>query len=404
MSGATASARLFQTNDIAERYRLYAELAESGPVHRVILPHGRSAWLICRYAEARAALTDPRLVRAEPSLAAELDPDLHSAINNNLQNVDLPDHGRLRRLVGAALTRTCADDLESRIQQLTDELLDPLVQRAAGAGFDLIGDFARPLPIAVLCALLGVPESEQEQFRQWSWADRNAIEIGEHAYSRAAAAFVEHVRRLAASRRARPGDDLVTALLAARDGHDQLTEDELTSTIHVLLATGYETMTNLLGNGIHLLLSDRQQWRSLCGAPELVPGTVEELLRTSGPLQTTTPRVAVETFDFAGVTIEEGDTALVALLAANRDATAWPFPDSIDVDRSPNKHLAFGHGIHACVGAPLARVEARIALTSLLSRFPDLRLTTAPDGVTAEPGCSVNGLTALPVTTRPAPC
>jgi cytochrome P450 len=112
----------------------------------------------------------------------------------------------------------------------------------------------------------------------------------------------------------------------------------------------------------------------------------------------------VETFEFAGVTIEEGDTALVALLAANRDATAWPFPDSIDVDRSPNKHLAFGHGIHACVGAPLARVEARIALTSLLSRFPDLRLTTAPDGVTAEPGCSVNGLTALPVTTRPAPC
>ncbi|WP_242189528.1 cytochrome P450 family protein [Saccharopolyspora soli] len=359
---------------MSERHRRYDELSRTGPVHRVVLPHGETAWLVTRYQEARAALLDPRLAEIGPPFADQLDPVLNSAVNNHLLNVDGPEHRRLRRLVAAAFTRRRVEALAPRIQQLTDELLAPLVQRVQGPGFDLIAEFACPLPIAVICELLGVPRGGRAKFREWSWADVNASLIGAKAYAEAVTAFVQYLRELIAVKREQPGDDLISALVVARDGHDQLTEDELTSMVYLLLVAGHETTVNLIGNGIHQLLTQRERWQEQRSGPGLVPTAVEELLRINGPLQTTTLRVAVETFDIGDVTIESGDTVVVGLLAANRDATSWSEPGTLDLTRSPNKHLAFGHGIHLCVGAPLARLEARIALTSLLTQLPELRL------------------------------
>jgi cytochrome P450 len=401
VSGGVVPAPFFLATDLSERHRGYEELNRSGPVHRVVLPHGETAWLVSRYEEARAALVDPRLAKLGPPFADQLDPALNSAVNSHLLNLDLPEHSRLRKLVAAAFTRRRVDLLAPRIQQLTDDLLTPLVHRAQGPGFDLIADFAYPLPIGIICELLGVPNSGRAKFREWSQADVNASLIGAEAYAKAVGAFVTYLRELIAVKRGQPGDDLISALIAARDGRDQLTEDELTSMVYLLLVAGHETTVNLIGNGVHLLLTRRTRWEELRARPELVPGAVEELLRVNGPVQTTTLRVAVRTFAIGGVTIEAGDTVVVGLLAANRDATSWPAADTLDLARSPNKHLAFGHGIHLCVGAPLARLEARIALTTLLARLPELRLAVSPEEIVAEPGLLMNALVALPVTTRP---
>ncbi|HEY4418700.1 MAG TPA: cytochrome P450 [Pseudonocardia sp.] len=401
MSGSVPPAPFFLTTDLAERHRLYGELSRSGPVHRVVLPHGEWAWLVVRYEQARAALIDPRLAKTEPPFAAELDPALRSAINSNMLNVDLSEHTRLRRLVAAAFTRRRVERLAPRIQQLTDELLDPLVARAADSSFDLIAEFAYPLPVAVICELLGVPESGRESFREWSFADVNASVIGFEAYVEAATAFVEYLRALIALKRREPADDLASALVGARDGSDRLSEDELTSMMYLLLVAGHETTVNLIANGVYTLLRRPGAWAVLGAEPERVPRAVEELLRIDGPVQTSTLRVAVETFEFGGVTIEKGDTVLVGLLAANRDTTTRPDAESLDLTRSPNQHVAFGHGIHLCLGAPLARLEAQTAFTSLLARFPGLRLAVSPHEIVAEPGLLMNAFRALPVTTRP---
>jgi cytochrome P450 len=400
LSGSIPPAPFFLTADLAERHRLYGELSRSGPVHRVVLPHGDHAWLVVRHEQARAALTDPRLAKTGPPFADELDPALRSAINSNMLNVDLPEHTRLRRLVAAAFTRRRVERLAPRIQQLTDELLDPLVARAAESSFDLIDEFAYPLPVAVICELLGVPESRRESFRKWSSADVNASVIGLEAYSEAAGAFVEYLHDLIALKRRDPADDLTSALVGARDGSDQLSEDELTSMIYLLLVAGHETTVNLIANGVYMLLNRPGAWAVLGSEPERVPSAVEELLRIDGPVQTSTLRIAVETFEFAGVTIEEGDIVLAGLLAANRDTTYRPDAEHLDLTRSPNQHVAFGHGIHLCLGAPLARLEAQTAFTSLLARFPGLRLAVPPHKIAAEPGLLINALQSLPVTTR----
>jgi cytochrome P450 len=399
LSTAHGPASVFLTTDMAERHRLYAEMSRSGPVHRVTLPHGETAWLVTGYEQARAALVEPRLAKKEPPFADDLDPALRSAINRSMLNVDMPEHGRLRRLVAAAFTRRRVDRLAPRIQQLTDELLEPLAARAADTEVDLIAEFAYPLPVAVICELLGVPETKRENFRKWSWADVNASVIGLEAYAEAATAFVDYLHDLIAAKREQPADDLTSALVAARDGGDQLTEDELTSMMYLLLVAGHETTVNLIANSVDVLLAQDGAWALLASEPERVPAAVEELLRFNGPVQTSTLRTAVETFEFAGTAIEAGDTVLVGLLAANRDP-GRPGAQVLDLSRSPNQHIAFGHGIHLCLGAPLARLEGQIALTSLLTRFPDLR--PAADEILADPGLLINALRALPVTTRPA--
>ena len=355
------------------------------------------AWLVTGYEQARAALVEPRLAKKEPPFAEDLDPTLRSAINRSMLNVDMPEHGRLRRLVAAAFTRRRVDRLAPRIQQLTDELLDPLAGRVAATEVDLIAEFAYPLPIAVICELLGVPENKRENFRKWSWADVNASVIGLEAYAEAATAFVDYLHDLiAAKRRPRGRPDLGVRRRARRQRPAQRGRADVDDV--PAAGRGARPPVIFIANAVDVLLSQNGAWAHLASEPERVPAAVEELLRFNGPVQTSALRAAVERFELAGTTIEAGDTVLVGLLAANRDP-GRPGAQVLDLSRSPNQHIAFGHGIHLCLGAPLARLEAQIALTSLLARFPDLR--PAEDEIRADPGLLINALRALPVTTRP---
>jgi cytochrome P450 len=378
------------------RHREYAALAARGPVHRVQLPGGPMAWLVTDRVAARAALTHPGLSKGGPARAPyadELPPGIAAAINNHMLAMDPPDHTRLRKLVSAAFTRRRTEALAPGIQELADDLLARLANRAEA---DLISAYAYPLPIAVICRLLGVPDADHHLFREWTAPlVVGGNMAGIEAYSAAATALVAYVRELLAEKRRRPADDLLSALVAARDGEDRLTEDELTSMVYLLLLAGHETTVNLIGNGVLALLGHPDQLALLRAEPERLPAAVEELLRFDGPLQSAIPAIAVEPVEIAGVTIPAGANVVVGLLAANR------VPDRLDITRpEPAAHVAFGHGVHHCIGAPLARLEGRIALGRLIARFPRLRLAVPAAEITRTPGFLMNGLATLPVRLR----
>jgi cytochrome P450 len=257
--------------------------------------------------------------------------------------------------------------------------------------------------VTVICELLGIPEERRADFRDWSATIMEPAVSGFDAYSAALAALVGYVRELLAAKRDRPADDLLSALVAVRDGSDRLSEDELTSLVILLLVAGHETTVNLIANGTYALLTHPDQLELLRAHPERLPDAVEELLRFDGPLQTATMRIAAEAFELGGVPIGEGDLVLVGLLAANRDPARLPGADVLDVTRGTTAHVAFGHGIHHCLGAPLARLEARIALGSLIARFPRLRLAAPAEDLRVTEAYLAHGLAALPITTGEAP-
>jgi cytochrome P450 len=374
---------------------VYARMRRTGPVRRVRLPSGLHAWLITRYDDARRALSDPRLSKSmlAAGSAGAAQPSLTTAISRHMLAVDPPDHTRLRRLVSAAFTARRIEGLRPRIEEITTGLLDTLEgERAA----DLIDAFAFPLPIQVICELLGVPAEDQNAFREWS----NVIVSGALAGDRLApaiTAMVEYISALLAERREHGGDDLLTGLIQVREAGDRLSADELSSMVFLLLIAGHETTVNLIGNGTWLLLSDRERWERLRADRALLPAAIEEFLRFEGPVETSTFRVATEALEIGGVTIEAGDPVVVVLLSANRDDDRFPDAGELRLDRPNNAHLAFGHGIHYCLGAPLARLEAQIAFTALLDRFPGLRLATGPDELPWRPGTLLRGLHHLPV-------
>ncbi|QYN34197.1 cytochrome P450 [Pseudonocardia sp. DSM 110487] len=384
------------------RHAAYAALAARGPVHQVRLPSGVKGWLVTSHDAARVALTHPGLSKGGPSRAPyadELPPVIAAAINHHMLAMDPPDHTRLRKLVSAAFTRRRTEALAPGIQQLADDLLDGLADRDEA---DLITAFAYPLPIAVICRLLGVPDTDHHLFREWTAPlVVGGNMAGIEAYSAAATALVAYVRELLAEKRRRPTDDLLSALVAARDGEDRLTEDELTSMVYLLLLAGHETTVNLIGNGVLALLTHPDQLALLRAEPERLPAAVEELLRFDGPLQSAIPAIATEPVEIAGTTIPEGANVVVALLAANRDPDRLPRPDRLDLTRTQSLgHLAFGHGVHHCLGAPLARLEGRIAIGGLVTRFPRLRLAVPAAEITRTPGLMMNGLAELPVRLR----
>jgi cytochrome P450 len=382
----------FLTSDMAERHRIYANLNRSGPVHRVMRPQGDEAWLITGYREAKAALTDPRIGMVESPISEKLPPVLRRAITSHMLSVDGPQHRRLRQLVLNAFARRRVERLEPRIQEIADVLLRPLASR--GGSFDLIDEFAYPLPVAVICDLLGVPE--EHRFRAWSHAEMTAPVIGLPAYTEAVTEFVAYLSELVAAKRAYPDDDLLSALVGSRDGSDHLAEDELTSMIYLLLVAGHETTVNLIANSVHALLVRPGAWQSLRARPEQVPEAVEALLRFNGPVQTTTTRVALTTIELGGTTIAAGDAVLIGLMAANSEDSGCPY-DATSLDFASVQHLGFGHGAHFCLGAPLARLEARIALNSLLAVCPDLRLAAPPEEIRASASQLMNSFQTLPV-------
>jgi len=393
----------FRSATHGERHSAYTELNDRGPVHLVRQTRSRSIWLVTGYEEARACLTDPRLVKGGGSATIfghRLDPALLAATRTEMLSSDPPDHTRLRKLVSGAFTMRRIDQLAPRIQEIVDDLLDALVDVESA---DLVAAFAYPLPMTVICELLGIPEERRGDFRTWSSLVIDPAVSGFETFAAAAEALVGFVRELIAIKRAQPADDLLSAVVAVRDGTDRLSEDELTSLVVLLLIAGHETTVNLLTNATYALLTHPGQLALLRSEPERLPGAVEEFLRFDGPLQIATQRVAAETFELGGVTISTGDPVLVGLLAANRDTSHLPGADVLDITRTPTPHLAFGHGIHHCLGAPLARLEARVALGSLISRFPDLRLAEAAGDVPVDDAVLINGLNALHVATRPLP-
>ena len=391
----------FTIIDGPQRRAKYAELAAAAPVHRVALPTGEPAWLITGYHEVRRALNDPRLIKSDLALASfgrdVVPPKLFAAMTSHMLNRNPPDHTRLRRLVSTVFTRRRIEQLAPRIQQITDELLDG-IDTAAQA--DLIGSFALPLPVTVVCELLGVPESHRTQFHDWTSTFVTGMLAGPSAIAAAAAAMIDYLQELLHAKRTASADDLLSALVAARDGQDRLSEDELTSMAALLLIAGHETTVNLIGNGLLALLTHPDQMALLRAQPHRLDAAVEELLRFDGPLQVATFRLSTEPVNIGEVTIPAGEIVIASVLAANQDQACTRQPDALDITRTGNPHVAFGHGIHHCLGAPLARLEGRIALGTVLTRFPGLRLAVAAEQLTRPPGVLMNGLKALPVLLR----
>ncbi|MEV6488349.1 cytochrome P450 [Actinoplanes sp. NPDC051633] len=372
----------------ADPHPVYAQWRRTGPVRLARLPNGLDAWLVTRYDDARKALADPRLSKAVHAVPGG---SVNAAVSHHMLAVDPPDHTRLRRLVSATFTARRIEALRPRIEQITDELLDGMAGREQ---VDLIDAFAFPLPIQVICELLGIPSDDRDDFRAWSNVLVNGAQFDKERPG-ALTAMIAYIKALIAQRRETPGDDLLSGLIGVRDQEDRLTEDELSSMVFLLLIAGHETTVNLIGNGAHVLLTDRSRWERLRADPGLLPSAIEEFLRFEGPVETSTFRIATEPLEIGGTTVPAGAVVLVVLLSANRDEQRFPGADDVVLDRSQNPHLAFGHGIHYCLGAPLARLEAQVAFTKLMDRFPDLRPAGAD--LSWRPGILIRGLSSLPV-------
>jgi cytochrome P450 len=381
----------------------FARMREEGPVTQVVLPHGERAWLVTRYAEVRAALADPRLHKdwagklTEPGWVPD---EVTGYLNTHMLNADPPDHARLRKLVSRGFTARRVAGLRPRVEAITASLLDPLGPRlAAGEAVDLIEVFAFPLPVTVICELLGVPTRDQAEFRQWSDAVVSSdVEPG--SFRAAATAMYHYFTRLVAASREQPADDLVSALVDARDSADSLDDRELIAMLFLLLVAGHETTSNLIASGTLALLTNPAELDRLRTDRSLLPGAVEELLRYVNPLNHATDRFTLEPVEIGGVTIPAREWVLCVTSSANRDPERFGDPDRLDVGRDAGGHVAFGHGIHFCLGAPLARLEGEVAFGALLSRFPGLSLAADPSSLRWRPSSLIHGLEALPVRIR----
>ncbi|MGC9539738.1 cytochrome P450 family protein [Streptomyces sp. UG1] len=370
---------------------VYARLRERGPVHRVRLPDWQSeVWLVVGHEEARAALADQRLAKDGTKIGLKSAEE--ELIGKNLLATDPPQHSRLRGLISRAFTMRRVEELRPRIQRITDDLLDDMLPRGRA---DLVESLAYPLPLTVICELLGVPEMDRTEFRKMSTEVVAPTSPGNEvaAFTRLGAYFTDLIED---KRCAGPQGDLLSDLIrtTAEDG-DRLSPDELRGMAFILLIAGHETTVNLITTGVHALLTHPGQLAALRADMSLLDGAVEEMLRHEGPVETATFRYAAEPLEIAGTPIEKGEPVMVGLTAANRDASRYAAPDTFDIRRDTRGHVAFGHGIHFCLGAPLARLEARTAIRSLLERAPAL----ASDGPPGEwlPGVLVRGVRSLPV-------
>ncbi|WP_345612863.1 cytochrome P450 family protein [Pseudonocardia adelaidensis] len=379
------------------RQQVYRELAETGPIHRIVRPVGRPGWFVTGYAEARALLADPRVVKPGPqggAFADRMPPEISRGVYTHMLMLNPPDHTRLRRLVGGVFTRRRVEGLAPRIRDVAEELLAP---RGGDEVVDLIPAFAYPLPMRVISALLGVPPSAETEFQGRTKSLVSPAIAGYDAYLDDARSLLGFLHELIEEKRQNPGDDLFSDLIAARDGGDRLSEDELTGMAYLLVLAGHETTVNLIANGMLALLTHPDQLSLLRAEPERIDAVIEELLRYDGPVQTTLLAVASEPIQVGDVTIQTGDPIFIVLIAANRDPDRFPDPDRLDIRREPAGHLAFGHGIHHCVGAPLARLEARIAIGMLVERFPSLELARPAEDLFRTPSVLMHGLESLPL-------
>jgi cytochrome P450 PksS len=317
------------------------------------------------------------------------------AIEQNMLDLDVPHHTRLRSLVHLAFTPRLVEQMRGRIASLAEDLLE---RAAPKRGMDLIADYALPIPLTVISEMLGIPTQDQLRFHRWSSAIVAATAgINLFRVLPAIWLFVRYLRRIIEAKRRRPEDDLISALVAAEEAGDKLRDDELVAMVFLLVVAGHETTVNLIGNGTLALLQFPDQLERLRADTRLDASGVEELLRFHSPIETLTERYAKEPLDVAGVTIPRGSLVYGSIASANRDETQFDSPERLDVGREKNRHLAFGQGIHYCLGAPLARLEGTIALRKLLDRAPGLRLAVPESSLRWRPGLNLRGLERLPV-------
>ncbi|GLV89920.1 cytochrome P450 hydroxylase [Streptomyces lavendulae subsp. lavendulae] len=402
-----AAPELFTWEFATDPYPAYAWLRENSPVHRTKLPSGVEAWLVTRYADARQALADQRLSKnpahhAEPAHAkgkTGIPGERKAELMTHLLNIDPPDHTRLRRLVSKAFTPRRVAEFAPRVQALTDHLIDGFAGRGEA---DLIHEFAFPLPIYAICEMLGVPREDQDDFRDWAGMMIRHGGGPRGGVARSVKQMRTYLGELIHRKRDDLGDDLISDLIRASDHGDHLTEGEATAMAFILLFAGFETTVNLIGNGVHSLFMNPGQRERLqnslaAGESGLLATGVEELLRYDGPVELATWRFATEPLTLGGERVETGDPVLVVLAAADRDPERFADPDTLDLSRADNQHLGYGHGIHYCLGAPLARLEGQTALATLLTRLPDLELSVPPQDLRWRGGLIMRGLRTLPV-------
>jgi cytochrome P450 RapN len=373
-----------------------AEVRQNTPVLRIAMPYGGDAWLATRYDDVKTVLADPRF-----SMAATVGKDVPRPMpqiqtESSILTMDPPEHGRLRKLVAKAFTVRRVEALRPRIQQIIDGLTDTML--ASGSPADLAASVNWPLPITVICEMLGVPLADQGTFRQWT--DGLLAINGDGSQSQLNRKHLQnYLAGLIATHRAHPQDDLLTELITARDVDDRLSEAELVNFSITLLLAGHETTANQTGNFVFLLLANRALWDSLVADPTLVPAAIEELLRFV-PLGGGAGFVRIAKEDVtlpSGHFIAAGDAVTADMSSANRDESIYPHADQVDFHRQENQHVAFGHGAHHCLGAPLARMEMQMAVTSLVTRVPTLRLAVPADEVEWKTDRLIRGVRSLPV-------
>jgi len=380
----------------ADPFAAYARLRDEAPVTRARLGMGRRAWLVARYDDVAALLRDARF-RKDPSADGRGPwmPGFLKPLSRNMLDLDAPDHTRLRALVQKAFTPRMVEELRPRIERLVDELLS---RARADGGMDLVAGYALPIPLTIIAELLGVPEADRPRFQRWS--ERivsGSPDISAILVLPAVRSFFRYMRGLFELRRADPRDDLITALVQAEEAGDRLSPDELLGMVFLLLAAGHETTVNLISGGVLALLRHPEQRERLRSDPALIKPAIEELARFTSPVDFATERYAREDVEIAGTPIRRGEMVLGMIGSANRDAAHFAAPDALDLTRDPNRHLAFGIGAHYCLGAPLARLEAQIAIAALLERAPGLRLAVPPEQVRWRKHVFLRGPKKLPV-------
>jgi cytochrome P450 len=395
---------LFTPEYSQQPYGVLSELRRQAPAHQVVMPNGMRVWLVTRYEEARTLLADGRLRRdaAQMNRVAGLNvvhEDMRESAIGEISAIinysDPPDHVRVRTLAATAFTARRVARLRPRITAIATELLDAA---ATGQPLDLIEAFARPLPVLVICELLGVPFADREAFKDTSIRATAKYFVAAPDVRQARAEITSYLADLIARKQETPGDDLLSALVHAVDGTDRLTAHELLKMSYVLLVAGFDTTVNLIGNGLLALLENPEQLRALSQDPSLLPGALDEFLRYESPVAISPYFFTAQPVEVGGITIPADQVIVFALNSANRDSDRFPHGDVFDITRAPGGHLAFGHGPHYCLGAPLARLEAEIAFGQLLGRFPSPRLAVPADEIRWRDAILMRGLEKLPVT------
>ena len=383
----------FDTAVMADPYPYYRRMREEDPVH---WNDTVRAWFLTRHADVVELLRDDRFSADRTRSERFRPPPPHRRRpGRSMLVLDPPDHTRLRNLVNKAFTPRTVERLRPRVEAIAAEILDRIDD---GDGFDLVRDFAYPLPVIVIAEMLGVPAADRAAFQQWSAVlvrglDPLVSDEEQAVVFDARDALLDYLRGVLIQRRREPQDDMLTSLIAAEENGDIFSEGELLAMCNLLLVAGHETTVNLLGNGALALLENPDQLDRLRRDPDLIGTAVDELLRYTSPVQWT-GRVAAAEIELGGRTIQPPQSVIGILGAANRDPQVFPDPDRLDLGRHPNPHVAFGRGIHFCLGAPLAHLEAEVAMPMLLERFPRLRMAGKPE---QRPTWVLRGLRRLPV-------